>query len=168
VHADLEHKRKTHNMRPLYIFDLDGTLALIQHRRHYVEGPTKDWDAFYAACVDDKPNAPMVQLLNDLLRSGFDIEVWIFSGRSDKVREETINWLVEHTLLVPEELEGPMLTMRRANDYTPDEVLKKQWLDGMLIEDRERLVCVFDDRDRVVKMWRAAGVTCLQVAEGDF
>ena len=23
--------------RPLYIFDLDGTLALIKHRRHFVE-----------------------------------------------------------------------------------------------------------------------------------
>lgn len=24
-------------MKPLYIFDLDGTLVLIQHRKHYIE-----------------------------------------------------------------------------------------------------------------------------------
>jgi phosphoserine phosphatase len=27
------------NDRALYIFDLDGTLALIEHRRHLVEAP---------------------------------------------------------------------------------------------------------------------------------
>ena len=27
---------------------------------------------------------------------------------------------------------------------------------------------VLDDRNQVVKMWRENGLTCLQVAEGDF
>jgi len=27
---------------------------------------------------------------------------------------------------------------------------------------------VFDDRDKVVKMWRNQGLRCCQVAEGDF
>ncbi len=30
------------------------------------------------------------------------------------------------------------------------------------------VVAVFDDRDRLVKMWRSVGVVCLQVADGDF
>jgi len=38
----------------------------------------------------------------------------------------------------------------------------------MLTEDKSRLVAVFDDRDRVVKMWRDVGVTCFQVADGEF
>jgi hypothetical protein len=38
----------------------------------------------------------------------------------------------------------------------------------MLVDDRQRLVAAFDDRDRVVQMWRAAGVTCFQVAPGEF
>jgi phosphoserine phosphatase len=46
-------------MKPLYIFDLDGTLALIEHRRKYVERPRgeQDWKAFYVACVDDHPKS---------------------------------------------------------------------------------------------------------------
>jgi hypothetical protein len=34
-------------VKPLYIFDLDGTLALIQHRRHFVERERgkQDWKA---------------------------------------------------------------------------------------------------------------------------
>jgi hypothetical protein len=46
--------------------------------------------------------------------------------------------------------------------------LKKQWLDSMLVDDRQRLVAVFDDRSSVVKMWRDAGVPCFQVAPGEF
>lgn len=155
-------------MRPLYIFDLDGTLALIEHRRHFVEceRDKQDWPAFYAACVDDEPNNPVIDTMDSLSAAG--CEVWIFSGRSDEVRPETIKWLYEHTRFYRRELEGPMLTMRPAGDYTPDDKLKKQWLDGMLQEDRERLVAVFEDRDRMVRMWRENGVACFQVAPGEF
>lgn len=31
-----------------------------------------------------------------------------------------------------------------------------------------RVEIVFDDRNSVVKMWRLLGLTCFQVAEGDF
>lgn len=43
-------------MRPLYIFDLDGTLALIEHRLHFIQGPKKDWRGFFGAVGDDSPN----------------------------------------------------------------------------------------------------------------
>ena len=155
-------------MKPLYIFDLDGTLALIEHRRRFVERPRKerDWSGFYAACVDDEPNYPVIMVMESLIDTG--AEIWIFSGRSDEVRAQTVQWLQHHTSLRSHELAGPILTMRTAGDYTPDDVLKRGWLDSMLAEDRDRLYCVFDDRDRVVAMWRAAGVTCFQVAAGEF
>lgn len=151
---------------PLYIFDLDGTLALIDHRRHFVESPSPDWTAFYAACVDDKPNEPVLEVLYRLSQTG--AEIWIFSGRSDEVRGPTIVWLFANTPFFRYELAGPMLTMRRAGDYTPDDQLKRSWLHAMLPEDRARLVAVFDDRKKVVDMWRSEGVACFQVAEGDF
>lgn len=155
-------------MKPLYIFDLDGTLALIEHRRKYVERPRgeQDWKAFYAACVDDRPNDPVINTMERLREAGADI--WIFSGRSDEVRAQTVKWLADKTTFMSWELDGPMLTMRTAGDYTPDDVLKKRWLDDMLVSDKARLVAVFEDRDRMVKMWRAAGVPCFQVAEGEF
>lgn len=155
-------------MIPLYIFDLDGTLALIEHRRHFVERPRKeqDWKAFYAACVDDDPNAPVIDTMNRLIWTG--AEVRIFSGRSDEVLEQTVAWLAKYTVLSSWQIRDWTLTMRQEGDYTPDDVLKKRWLDEMLPEDRKRLVAVFDDRDKVVQMWRNAGVACFQVAEGEF
>lgn len=153
-------------MKPLYIFDLDGTLALINHRRHFVERARKDqdWKAFYAACVDDEPNDSVIAVFNVLRRVA---DLWVWSGRSDEVRPQTEAWIAKHTHLLTWELTDA-LTMRREGDYTADDVLKKQWLDSMLVDDRRRLVGVFDDRDRVVKMWRDAGVTCFQVAPGEF
>jgi hypothetical protein len=147
--------------RPLYIFDLDGTLALIQHRRHFVEGPNKDWRAFFYACVDDAPNLPLISTLRRLHYAGAD--VWIWSGRSDEVRLETEEWLYRHSVGGPHPMK-----MRTAGDHQPDVTLKRGWLHAMSPTDRQRLVAVFDDRTRLVDMWRSEGVTCFQVAEGDF
>lgn len=153
-------------MKPLYIFDLDGTLALIEHRRHFVERERgkQDWKGFYAACGNDEPNYPVIATMERLRRFA---DILIFSGRSDEVRKQTVDWLVTHTSFCSWELDTALM-MRQAGDYTADDVLKRQWLDAMLDDDRRRIVAVFDDRDRVVKMWRDAGVACFQVADGGF
>ena len=165
-------------MRPLYIFDLDGTLALIGHRRHFVEDPKARsaqtgqlvkfkprWDEFYEACDQDSVNVPVFKTLRILFAAG--AEVRIFSGRSDAVREKTLTWLAREAPMIDWRREG-MVTMRKNKDYTPDDALKLSWLMEMTEEDRARLVAVFDDRDRVVAMWRKFGITCFQVAPGEF
>ena len=38
-------------MTKVVIFDVDGTLMNVNHRRHYVNGPNKDWKAFNEAMV---------------------------------------------------------------------------------------------------------------------
>lgn len=147
-------------MRRLYIFDLDGTLALIGHRRYLVEGENKDWRAFFAACVDDEPNHAVLHVMRDIFESG--AEIWIWSGRSDEVRQETEAWLDLHDSV------HNILRMRETGDHQPDEKLKKAWLDGLDSEDRARLVGIFEDRDRMVSLWRENGICCFQVAPGDF
>lgn len=153
-------------MKPLYIFDLDGTLALIDHRRHILDDrdDPQRWRRFYAACDKDAPNYPVISTMERLRRFA---DIWIFSGRSDEVRQKTVEWLTAHTSFCSWDL-NTALMMRQANDYTPDDVLKRQWFDAMLEEDKQRLVATFDDRDRIVRMWRGAGVACFQVADGEF
>lgn len=151
-------------MRPLYIFDLDGTLALCDHRRHFVENRANRWDEFYAACVDDTPNHAVIQVMNVLRRNA---DIFVFSGRSDAVREETITWLSRHTELTYHDLEY-RLWMRKSGDYTADDVLKRKWYDALPTGDSMRLMGAFDDRDRIVAMWRSLGITCFQVAPGNF
>lgn len=159
---------ETPDVIPLYIFDLDGTIANIEHRRHLVEkregGPQPDWDEFYRRCVDDWANWPVISTLVALLDRGCD--VWIWSGRSSMVMNETREWLrlrISHERAIEIDLQ-----MRDEGDFTPDDALKERWLGEMSDLDRRRLVAVFDDRDKVVAMWRRNGVACFQVAPGDF
>jgi len=142
----------------IVIFDLDGTLADIKHRRHYVENGNHNWDKFYETCVNDTPNMPIVEICRRLKGSG--LEIAIFSGRSDVVKKETEDWLSNN------HIEYDFLYMRPQGDYTSDHILKKKWLDEF--EKKRMIMCVFDDRDRIVNMWRNEGYVCLQVAEGDF
>lgn len=153
-----------HQIRPLYIFDLDGTLALIKHRRHFVDGDKKNWPAFFSACSDDAPNFDVIAMMRDL---SVVADIWVWSGRSDEVRQQTVWWLSQQTHLRYLQADA-VLRMRKAGDHQPDETLKATWLDDMAPEDRRRLVAIFDDRDRVVAMWRNKGVTCCQVAPGAF
>ncbi len=147
--------------RPLAIFDLDGTLALIEHRLHFIATRPKRWDSFFRACVDDAPNPPVIELARTLaLDAGW--EVWIWSGRSDVVRRETEAWLATHL-----GLDLPM-RMRRDGDHQADVELKESWLLALPLEDRARLRFIVDDRASVVAMWRSHGVTCLQCAPGEF
>lgn len=148
--------------RIVYIFDLDGTLADIEHRRHLVENGNKEWDAFYEACVDDKPNWPVIGMYQALDNSPFR-EIWIFSGRSEAVRKQTEDWLEAHEIYLEE---PERLVMRPEGDYTPDQELKRRWLDEYNL--RNRVVAIFDDRQKVVDMWRAEGLVCFQVAPGGF
>jgi hypothetical protein len=57
--------------------------------------------------------------------------------------------------------------MRAAGDSRRDSIVKRE-----IFDDRIRQVWhvkgVLDDRDQVVRMWRDLGLTCVQVAPGDF
>src|SRR5574340_655494 len=102
-------------MKPLYIFDLDGTLADTSHRTPSIQQPTPDWRAFYAACFADKPIMPVIKVMDSLLYTGND--VWIFSGRSDEVRKLTIDWLVHHTDFFGYMMENHLVMRRGATTH---------------------------------------------------
>ncbi len=141
------------------VFDLDGTLALTEHREHFLKAEPKDWRGFYAACDGDQPCDPLIRLANEMLARRHRVEIW--SGRSDEVADKTKAWLMENGLGA---LPVHALRTRRANDHRPDTILKAEWLDG---ED-EPPDLVFEDRASMVAMYRARGIVCAQVAPGDF
>ncbi|MBL4787492.1 MAG: hypothetical protein JKY60_00025 [Kordiimonadaceae bacterium] len=140
-----------------YVFDLDGTLALVEHRKHFVSNGSRQWRNFFEACVDDGPNTPVIKSLLALQAAGHRIEIW--SGRSDAVKAEAIVWLQQYGI------DPALLThMRPARNNIPDDELKQSWLHACGTWPD----AVYDDRDKVVAMWRREGVPCFQVAPGDF
>ena len=140
------------------VFDLDGTLADGKHREHWIDRPVgeKDWRNYFADCDRDTGIAPVIATLRALVAFGHHVEIW--TGRSDEVAEKTTAWLRNCGL------DGLRLRSRPAGDHTADHDLKLAWL----AESSRKPDLVFEDRARVVAMWRAQGIVCAQVAPGDF
>lgn len=139
-------------------FDLDGTLADITHRLHFIQHKPPDWPAFYRACVYDVPVNRVIRIAEAMYNAGHTVEIW--SGRSDEVKSETTTWLASQGV------KYHTLRMRKAGDYRQDALIKGEWFDTLEVQCRPTLA--FDDRQQVVDMWRSKGVLCAQVAEGKF
>lgn len=140
------------------ICDLDGTLTDTIHRLHHVQGPKKDWDAFFDGIPDDPIVGPVADIVDTYAADG--AAILLCSGRPEKCREKTQEWLNKN------DVEYTRLYMRPDDDRRPDHIVKSQILDGILADGYEP-VFVLDDRASVVNMWRERGLTCLQCAPSE-
>jgi hypothetical protein len=147
--------------KKIVIFDLDGTLALIDKRRDIStkDNGKMDWAKFFdPGLIDlDLPNTPVIQMTK-LLSSQY--RIWILSGRSDVTHQATLDWLNRNDVIFDHLQMRPQKLL-----YLPDDDLKQMWLD---VIGKDNVAMVFDDRNQVVDMWRKNGLTTFQVAEGDF
>ena len=153
------------------IFDLDGTLADIKHRLHFIYPTTAqekfaaktgdykpDWDAFNMACEKDNTKPDIIELLKMLQFYGKSIA--IFSGRMETARERTIEWLRRNGV------KYDILEMRASKDFRSDVEIKSEMFFKHFT--KEQIWFVVDDRDKVVDFWRELGLTCLQCQKGDY
>ncbi len=146
--------------KKIIIFDIDGTLANIEHRRAYVRTKPKNWPAFNRAMVNDTPYQDIVWLYKTLQKQE-DTVMLIASGRGEEERHVTTTWLSAYGIVFKQ------LYMRPANDSRQDNIIKEEILEQIRVEYGEPFMVV-DDRNQVVDMWRTNGVRCLQCAPGDF
>ena len=126
------------------ICDLDGTLCLMDHRNPY--------DA--SRCDEDRVNPVVASLL-------VGKTVLLVSGREEKYREPTLKFLTKHNI------QYQALWMRKTGDRRKDAIIKQEIFDTH-IRGVYNIEFVLDDRNQVVALWRSLGLTCLQVADGDF
>ncbi|MET8829479.1 hypothetical protein ABZX40_26995 [Streptomyces sp. NPDC004610] len=123
---------------PLAVFDLDNTLADTAHRQRFLDVRPKDWAAFFAAAPEDPPLAEGVALA---VASAGECEVVYLTGRPERCRRDTLDWLTAHGLP-----EGP-LHMRRNDDRRPARVTKLEALRRLA---RTRAVRMLVDDDELV------------------
>lgn len=146
-------------LRDIIICDIDGTIADLTHRLHYVKGDTKDWDSFFAYVISDAFRFDVWrQVIEDA--GTYNAEVVFVSGRSDTTRQATTDWLRSHT-----GLNDFKLIMRQSWDKRDDTVVKREIYDKYL--SRMRVVKVYDDRPKVIRMWRDLGLDVVDVGTGE-
>jgi hydroxymethylpyrimidine pyrophosphatase-like HAD family hydrolase len=134
----------------IILVDVDGTLALRNGREPF------DWHLVHT----DEPNSNVIQLVRLLNESGHNI-IFI-SGRQEDLHHQTSLWIEKHV-----SVQGVLL-MRPSGDFRSDEMVEEDLIRRHL-SDFSQILFVLDDRTPVVRMWREKlGLTCLQVAEGNF
>jgi predicted kinase len=151
-------------MANIIIFDLDGTLCDVEHRRHHVAKYPKNWDAFFAGIPNDPVNAPVADLHDILVENEYaDYSIVYCTGRAEQYRRVSEQWIVDN-------LSGPntfTLLMRPDGDNRPDQIVKEEMWRSLEAAGHTILFMV-DDRDSVVKHARSLGYTVFQCAPGDF
>jgi hypothetical protein len=123
---------------PLAVFDLDSTLADVQHRIHWLEHPRRNYGAFFSDAVYDPPLPTGVALLHE---SAKECEIVYVTGRPEYCRDDTIWWLTRHGLPLGE------LAMRSYGDYRPARVAKVELLHELA---RGRTIAIIVDDDEQV------------------
>lgn len=142
-----------------YVFDMDGTLSDCSHRLHHVREKPKNYKKFYDDVLLDKPIEPILSIAR-LLQLGSK-NIVISTGRDELCFDATKMWL-DIQRIYPK-----FIFMRNKGDSRQDFIVKKEHLDKMKTLGLTP-IAAFDDRTRVVDMWRENGIQCLQVAPGDY
>ena len=162
------------------IFDLDGTLADIDERKQksQLDNGKMDWDIFFDPenIKLDKPKPEVIKCAQMFHQQGYKIV--IFSGRNDRSFHSTKEWLAQHEVpydllvLRPDKFKDESWPVADGNPATykmrfmPDQILKKEMLDTFV--DINDVFIIFEDRKKVVDMWRELGLTCFEVEEAIF
>ena len=151
------------------ICDIDGTVALMKGRRTPFE---------YLKAFKDEPNQPVIDVLLAThtyyaTKYKTQIDIIFTSARENVVFEDsqfkdiaelTVAWVAKH-ISIPSEF--TRFIFRKAGDYRKDAFVKFE-VGKDIMKDYD-VLCVFDDRDQVVDMWRnGLSLQCFQVASGNF
>ncbi|HZI45696.1 MAG TPA: hypothetical protein VFD53_10775 [Ilumatobacter sp.] len=139
--------------RPLAFVDIDGVLADVRHRLHFIERRPRDWDGFFAAAVDDPAHPEGIALVETLQA---DHEIVFLTGRPHRLAADTERWLAQHGV------GGHRLVMRPERDRRPAASVKLELL-RQLARGRQVAVVIDDDAD-VIRTMRNAGYPTFHAA----
>ena len=136
--TDTSQASQMDEFRPLAIVDIDGVVADVRHRLHYLQSRPKNWDGFFAAAPSDPAHPEGLRLVTTLAA---DHEIIFLTGRPERLRRQTVEWLGTHGV------GGHQLAMRPDGDHRPAAQVKR---DLLLAVAGGRTVGVVVDDDEIV------------------
>lgn len=138
------------NLEDVVIFDIDGTLSHVNGKRDYF-----DWDKVDRDDLDT--------IVFDAYKAYKDAgnKIYVVTGRSEEAREKTELWLDFYGITYEK------LLMRKADDYRPDNIVKME-IFNTHIKGKCNVKVIFEDRQKIINMWRNLGLKVFQVSKGDY
>ncbi len=124
-----------------WIFDMDGTMSLLNGRNPY--------DA--STCDEDIANLPVVYLLKAIMYQNPSDVVIIVTGRDGVHKQKTLDWLEYFDVKYEE------FFIRAPGDDRKDSVIKKEIYENH-IKGKYHVHGIFDDRPQVRRMWIDEGL----------
>jgi phosphoglycolate phosphatase-like HAD superfamily hydrolase len=153
----------------LVIFDLDGTLADCSHRLHWIlpqppidpiigKKVKRRFDKFEQDIPNDIPIQSVVNIYKRFIADP-DVIVVLLSGRNESARDDTTKWLTKWNL------DGYAQLYMKASggSYVPDTEQKLKLANQIEKDWGQSIDMVFEDRARVVEMWKKRGTFVLNV-----
>lgn len=144
------HPPEPQDERPIAVLDIDGVVADVRHRLHWIATEPR-WQEFFDAAEDDTLLQEGAQLAHALAAD--HTIVWM-TGRPERLRAITTRWLTAN------ELPEGQLRMHSGNHETLTRALKLQWCQE-LAESR-KLALVVDDDPVIVRTLRDHGMPVRQ------
>jgi FMN phosphatase YigB (HAD superfamily) len=146
---------------PAIIFDIDGTLADITHRLHHIQKLPKDWDSFHADAGKDIPY-PLCMFAAGMCQSFLYCDSLVMplfvTGRDKSQYQQTFKWIqtnIDTDYICAEE---DSLFMRPEGNREDDTIVKRRIYEEQIAPCYD-VIAVFEDRPRVISMWREIGLT---------
>lgn len=138
----------------IIVVDLDGTLCDDSHRAEFAS--QGEWDAYHALCIEDRPHRD-VDLFIRIASIYRNIQIIAMTGRPEKWRPITNQWLISHGFEIDH------LLMRPDDDYRKAGEVKWELLvahcggeDAM----KEQVIMMLEDNETQFDFWRGKGMPC--------
>lgn len=141
-------------IRDCWIFDIDNTIANNNHRLPWIRSKPKNWKAYNATLLEDKPILPAIRVLKSLY---IHEAIVLCSGRDSGNRSATETWLINLNIPYSD------LYMRPEGDYRADDIIKEELLAQIRLKYNP--LGVFDDRRKVCEMWVRNGLHLFDVSQ---
>ena len=151
-------------MGKIIIFDLDGVLANIEHRKHFIKNKPKNFTLFNEECDKDLPIYENINLFNKYLQDGYECRIW--SGRSNGVRQKTIDWLSLYLNLTKEEIDK-LLSLRPKYNFVSSDKLKLGFYEKCSREDKDKIILAIDDDPKNIKMYKSLNIPTKFIDNGE-
>lgn len=135
-----------------YIFDIDGTLALMDDRSPF------EWDKVSS----DTLNKPVIDIFNLISNTGK--KIFIFSGRDSICFKDTEAWLWDNYIINKSNWDNVDLYMRPEDNHDKDFNIKLEMFNEY-VKGNYNVAGVFDDRPQVCRLWNLLGVPLFKVGD---